>query len=88
MKVVYEWSKTVWAKADGVISSIRTFLLVVKSKYLEKLSELDCEVLEEQTNGVNHKEGWVPKNWCFLNCVIEEDSSESLGLQINHTSQF
>ena len=36
-------------------------------------------------------EGWTikkaPKNWCFWNCCVGEDSSESLGLQGNQTSQ-
>ena len=27
---------------------------------------------------LDHKEDWVPKNWCFLNCSVGEDSWESL----------
>ena len=38
--------------------------------------ELDC------------KESWAPKNWCFLNCGVGEDSWESLGLQGDPTSPF
>lgn len=41
----------------GLQVVLQLFLLLVKSRHLEKLSELDCEVLEEQTNGVNHEEG-------------------------------
>ena len=33
---------------------------------------------------LNHKESWVPKNWC--NCGVREDSWESLGLQGDPTS--
>ena len=29
---------------------------------------------------LDHKEGWVPKNWYFSNCGVGEDSLESLGL--------
>ena len=29
---------------------------------------------------LDHKEGWVPKNWCF-HCGVGEDSWESLGLK-------
>ena len=36
---------------------------------------------------LDHKEGWVLKNWCFLNCGVGEDSWESLGLQGDQTSQ-
>ena len=32
------------------------------------------------------EESWVPKNWCFLNCGVGEDSWESLGLQGDPTS--
>ena len=32
---------------------------------------------------LNHEDGWLPKNWCFLNCGVGEDSWESLGLQVN-----
>ena len=38
--------------------------------------------------GLDHKESWVPKNWCFfLNCGIGEDSWEFLGLQGDPTNQ-
>ena len=30
---------------------------------------------------LDHKEGWAPKNGCFLNCGVGEDSWESLELQ-------
>ena len=33
---------------------------------------------------LDHKEGWVSKNWCF--CGAGEDSWESLGLQGDQTS--
>ena len=36
---------------------------------------------------LDHKEGWAPKNWCFLNCGAGEDSWDSLGLQRDQTSQ-
>ena len=36
---------------------------------------------------LDHKESWVPKNWCFLNCGIREDSWESLRWQGDPTSQ-
>ena len=36
---------------------------------------------------LDHKEGWVPKNWCFWTVVLEKDSWESLGLQGDETSQ-
>ena len=32
-----------------------------------------------------HKEGWVPKNWCFWTMVLEK-TRESLGLQGDPTS--
>ena len=35
---------------------------------------------------LDHKEGWVPKNWCFQIVVLEK-TRESLGLQGNQTSQ-
>ena len=35
---------------------------------------------------LEHKEGWVPKNWCFWT-VVQEDSGESPGLQGHQTSQ-
>ena len=35
---------------------------------------------------LDYKESWVPKNWCFLNCGIGEDSWEFLGLQGDPTS--
>ena len=46
--------------------------------------------------GLDHKEGWVPKNWWWivmmekmlLNCDAGEDSWESLGLQRDPTGQF
>ena len=41
---------------------------------IEWMWELDCE------------EGWVPKNWCFVNCGVGEDSWESPGLQGDPTS--
>ena len=34
---------------------------------------------------LDHKEGWAPKNWCFWNCGVGEDSWESLGLQGDQT---
>ena len=30
---------------------------------------------------LDYKESWAPKNWCFLNCGVGEDSWEFLGLQ-------
>ena len=36
---------------------------------------------------LDHKEGLAPKNRCFLNCGVGEDSWESLGLQGDPTSQ-
>ena len=36
---------------------------------------------------LDHKEGWVPKNWCFLRVVLEK-TLESLGQQGDQTSQF
>ena len=36
---------------------------------------------------LDYTESWVPKNWCFLNCGIGEDSWESLRLQGDPTSQ-
>ena len=36
---------------------------------------------------LDHKEGWALKNWC-LNCGVEEDSWEFLGLQGDQTSQL
>ena len=36
---------------------------------------------------LDYKESWAPKNWCFLNCGVREDSWESLGLQGDQTSQ-
>ena len=36
---------------------------------------------------LDHKEVWVSKNWCFLNCGIGEDYWESFGLQGDQTSQ-
>ena len=30
---------------------------------------------------LGYKESWAPKNLCFLNCGVGEDSRESLGLQ-------
>ena len=35
---------------------------------------------------LNHKEGWLTKNWCFWTVVLEM-TLESLGLQANPTSQ-
>ena len=35
---------------------------------------------------LDHKEGWVPKNWCFQTVVLEK-TLESLGLQGDQTSQ-
>ena len=35
---------------------------------------------------LNHKEGWVLKNWCFQIVVLEKTLEESLGLQ-DQTSQ-
>ena len=35
---------------------------------------------------VDHKEGWVPKNWCFQSMVLE-NSRQSLGQQRDQTSQ-
>ena len=36
---------------------------------------------------LDHKEGWVPKNWCFWTVTfVGEDSWESLGLQRNQNS--
>jgi len=35
---------------------------------------------------LDHKEGWVLKNWCFL--IVLEDSWESLGLQGDQASQY
>ena len=35
---------------------------------------------------LGYKESWVPKNWCFWNCGVGEDSWESLGLQGDPTS--
>ena len=34
---------------------------------------------------LDHKEGWVPKNWCFQTLVLEK-TQESLGLQGDQTS--
>ena len=36
---------------------------------------------------LDHKESWVPKNWCFWTVVLEK-TSESLGLQGDPTSPF
>ena len=35
---------------------------------------------------LDYKEGWVLKNWCFLNYGVGEDFSESLGLKGDPTS--
>ena len=35
---------------------------------------------------LDHKESWIPKNWCFSTVVLAEDSWESLGLQGDPTS--
>ena len=35
---------------------------------------------------LDHKEGWVPKNWCFQSMVLE-NSRQSLGQQRDQTSQ-
>ena len=35
---------------------------------------------------LDHKESWVPKNWCFWSMVLEK-TLESLGLQGDATSQ-
>ena len=36
---------------------------------------------------LDHKEGWAPKNWCFQNLVLGEDSWEPLGQQGDQNSQ-
>ena len=37
---------------------------------------------------LDHKEGWVPKNWCFQTvCGAREDSWESLGQQEDQCNQ-
>ena len=36
---------------------------------------------------LDYKESWAPKNWCFLNCGVGEDSWESRGLQGDQTSR-
>ena len=36
---------------------------------------------------LDHKERWMMKNWCFLNCGAGEDYWESLGQQRDQTSQ-
>ena len=36
---------------------------------------------------LDHNEGWAPKNGCFLNCDVGEDSWESLGVQGDQISQ-
>ena len=36
---------------------------------------------------LDHKESWVLKNWCFLNCGVGEDFWEFLGLQEDQTNQ-
>ena len=36
--------------------------------------------------GLDYKESWVPKNWCFWTVVLDKDSWESLGLQGDPTS--
>ena len=35
---------------------------------------------------LDHKESWVPKNWCFSSVVLEKTLEESLGLQGDPTS--
>ena len=35
---------------------------------------------------LDHKEGWVSRNWCFWAVVLGEDSWESLGMQGDPTS--
>ena len=35
---------------------------------------------------LDHKEGWLPKNWCFQIVVLEK-TLESLGLQGDESSQ-
>ena len=35
----------------------------------------------------DHKEGWVPKNWCFQIVVLEKTLCESLGQRQDQTSQ-
>ena len=36
---------------------------------------------------LDYKKGWMPKNWCFLNCAAGGDSWESLRHQGNQVSQ-
>ena len=36
---------------------------------------------------LDHKEGWVPKNWCFQIVVLEKTLCESLGQRQDQTSQ-
>ena len=36
---------------------------------------------------LDHKEGWVLKNWCFQSVVLEKTLEESLGLQGDQTCQ-
>ena len=35
---------------------------------------------------LEHKESWMPKNWCFWTVVLEETLWEALGLQGDQTS--
>ena len=36
----------------------------------------------------DHKEGWVPKNWCFLTVVLEKTLEGPLDCKGDQTSQF
>ena len=36
---------------------------------------------------LDHKESWVPKNWCFRNVVLQKTVGRSLGQQRDQTSQ-
>jgi len=72
---VFWWSGEALAYSQSyLIKQITVKALVISSSHVW-MWELD------------HKEGWVPKNWCFRTVVLEK-TLESLGLQGDPTSPF
>ena len=60
---------------DSVLKSKDIALLANKGPYSQTYS---FSTGHEQMWELDHKEGWVPKNWCFQNVVLEKTLESSL----------
>ena len=72
-----------WATRETSILKSRDITLPTKVRTVKAIFFSSSHIGMWESD---HKEGWVPKSWCFWICGAREDSWEFLGLQEDPTN--